>query len=402
MDKFVIKLKEKFDAPPKLKYTLEYYHAYKQVEALSKKIKRASGEEKKALIAEWRKARQVMLRTPSKSQTDKVIKYTRYADDFLIGVNGSKEECQVIRQQIKEFIADELHMELSEEKTLITHSSKATRFLGYDIHVRRCGEVRRTPRMKLPRRTLNNKVGLLIPFREKIEAFMFGQGIIGRKENGEIEPIKRNNLIQLTPLEIVQTYNSELRGICNYYYMACNFSHLNYFAYLMEYSCLKTLAAKFKTSISRITTRYKDGRGRWGIPYETRAGKKRMYFADYQDSRKKVMKCRDQISDKGLVYNNSCNSLEERLKAKTCELCGRADAEHYELHHIHKVKDLKGKEKWERSMIAKRRKTLVVCVECHKKIHGHSWTKDKSSVNGEPDTLRSVSPVRRGDYANLS
>lgn len=375
LDKFVMKLKEKFDAPQKHEHTFEYNHARGQVYALSKKIKRASGEDKKALIAEWRKARQVMLRTPAKSQTDKVIKYIRYADDFLIGVNGNREECRLIRQQIKEFIADELHMELSEEKTLITHSSKTARFLGYDVCVRRCGKIKRTPRIKRPKRTLNNKVALLIPFREKIEAFMFEQGIIGRKENGEIEATKRNNLIQLTPLEIIQTYNSELRGICNYYCLACNFSRLDYFAYLMEYSCLKTLAAKFKSNIGKIKTRYKDGRGRWGIPYETKAGKKRMYFADYQDSRKKAIECRDQISDKGLSYANSRNSLEERLKATVCELCGRTDAEHYELHHIHKVKDLKGKEEWERNMIAKRRKTLVVCEECHKKIHGYNENK---------------------------
>ncbi|MBQ6002124.1 MAG: group II intron reverse transcriptase/maturase [Synergistaceae bacterium] len=375
LDKFVMKLKEKFDAPQKQRHTLEYNHAHGQVSALSKKIKRASGEEKKALIAKWRKARQVMLRTPAKSQTDKVIKYIRYADDFLIGVNGNRKECQEIREQIRKFMAEELHMELSEEKTLITHSSKAARFLGYDVYVRRCGRVKRTPRIKLPRRTLNNSVALLIPFREKIEAFMLREGIIGRKENGEIEPIKRKNLIQLTPLEIMQTYNSELRGICNYYCLASNFSHLRYFAYLMEYSCLKTLATKLKSSIGKVMTRYKDGQGRWGIPYETQAGKKRMYFADYRDSRKKAIKCRDQISNKGLVYANSRNSLEEKLKAKVCELCGSTDAEHYELHHIRKVKDLKGKEKWERHMIAKRRKTLVVCKECHKKIHGHNGNK---------------------------
>lgn len=375
LDKFVMKLKEKFDAPRKRKYTPEYTHALAQIHTLNKKIKRANAEEKKTLIAEWKKARQVMLRTPAKSQTDKVIKYIRYADDFLIGVNGNRKECQVIRQQIKEFMAVELHMELSEEKTLITHSSKTARFLGYDVCVRRCGKVKRTPRIKLPKRTLNNTVALLIPFREKIEAFMFQKGIIGRKENGEIEPIKRENLIQLTPLEIIQTYNSELRGICNYYCLACNFSRLDYFAYLMEYSCLKTLAAKFKSSIGKIRTRYKDGQGRWGIPYEIKAGTKRMYFADYQDSRKKAIKCRDPISDKGLAYTNSRNSLEERLKAKVCELCGRTDAEHYELHHIHKVKDLKGKKEWERNMIAKRRKTLVVCKECHKKIHGLNGNK---------------------------
>ena len=84
-----------------------------------------------------------MLKTPAKSQTDKVVKYVRYADDFIIGINGSKEECQDIKQQIAEFMSSELHMELSAEKTLITHSSKNARFLGYDVRVRRNNEIKK-------------------------------------------------------------------------------------------------------------------------------------------------------------------------------------------------------------------------------------------------------------------
>lgn len=70
------------------------------------------------------------------------------------------------------------------------------------------------------------------------------------------------------------------------------------------------------------------------------------------------------------MFNYSRNTLEKRLKAHVCEICGRTDAEQYEIHHIHKVKDLTGVKLWERSMIAKRRKTMVVCRECHKEIHG--------------------------------
>ena len=76
------------------------------------------------------------------------------------------------------------------------------------------------------------------------------------------------------------------------------------------------------------------------------------------------------LSNQAIIFKHSPNTFEERLKAHKCELCGRTNAEHYEIHHIHKVKDLKGKETWEQNMIAKRRKTIVVCRECHYKIHG--------------------------------
>ena len=68
-------------------------------------------------------------------------------------------------------------------------------------------------------------------------------------------------------------------------------------------------------------------------------------------------------------YRLSVNMFEKRLKARICELCGSTDSEHYEVHHINKLKNLKGKELWEIAMIAKRRKTLVVCRTCHKMIH---------------------------------
>ena len=75
-------------------------------------------------------------------------------------------------------------------------------------------------------------------------------------------------------------YNAELREICNYYGIASNFYKLGY---LMEYSCLKTLAAKHKSSIFKIKAKFKDGKGRWGVPYETKAGRKRRYFVKYAE-----------------------------------------------------------------------------------------------------------------------
>jgi tRNA A37 threonylcarbamoyladenosine modification protein TsaB len=150
--------------------------------------------------------------------------------------------------------------------------------------------------------------------------------------------------------------------------MASNFNRLNFFAYLMEYSCLKTLAAKHNTHITKIMAKYQDGKGRWGIPYETKRGMNRCYFAKYAES-KREKNPSDTVSNAAIVYGNSFNSLEKRLKAKVCELCGTSECDHFEIHHENKVKNLFGKELWERVMIAKNRKTMVVCRACHHKIH---------------------------------
>lgn len=113
---------------------------------------------------------------------------------------------------------------------------------------------------------------------------------------------------------------------------------------------------------------FSDGHGDWGVPYETKSGKKRCYFAKYSECRK-TKKPIDKITNLALWKGTAMNSMEKRLKAKICELCGTTEAEHYEIHHINKLKNLKGKNIWERAMTAKRRKTMVVCRVCHIKIH---------------------------------
>ena len=136
----------------------------------------------------------------------------------------------------------------------------------------------------------------------------------------------------------------------------------------MEYSCLKTLAAKHDSSVRKIWTKFSDENGKWGIPYETKNGMKRCYFANFADC-KKVKKPADTKTNVPDILWQSVTTLEQRLKAKVCELCGATESERFEIHHVNKVKNLKGKEPWERIMIAKRRKTLVVCRKCHLDIH---------------------------------
>ena len=161
------------------------------------------------------------------------------------------------------FISQTLKMELSEQKTLITHSNQYARFLGYDIRVRRDQKLK--PHGNHVSRTLNGSVELCIPFADKIMPFLFGKSVIRQLRDGTIEPIARKYIFRCTDLEIVSTYNSELRGICNYYSIASNFNKLQYFEYLMEYSCLKTLAGKHESTSRKIIRKYRDGNGGWGL-----------------------------------------------------------------------------------------------------------------------------------------
>ena len=367
LDKFVMKLKSEFDTPGVGQITPEYRELHNEIKRLSHRLTKVTGEEREMALAEYKPKRQKLMTIPCTAQTDKKLKYVRYADDFLIAVKGNREDCQWIKSKLAEFIGDTLKMELSEDKTLITHSSKCARFLGYDVRVRRSGKIKRGGPGHVKMRTLNGGVELLVPLNDKIRQFVFTKGVAIQKEDGSMFPVHRKYLIGLTDLEIVSVYNAELRGICNYYGMASNFCKLHYFAYLMEYSCLKTLASKHKTSLSKIIDKFNDGTGKWGVPYETKLGNKRRYFANYADCKGKGS-ATDYISNAAVVYGYAVNTLENRLKAKVCELCGTTESDHYEVHHINKLKNLKGKERWEIAMIAKHRKTLVVCRDCHRSI----------------------------------
>ena len=367
LDKFVMKLKSEFDTPGVGQITPEYRELHNEIKRLSHRLTKVTGEEREMVLAEYKPKRQKLMTIPCTAQTDKKLKYVRYADDFLIAVKGNREDCQWIKSKLAEFIGDTLKMELSEDKTLITHSSKCARFLGYDVRVRRSGKIKRGGPGHVKMRTLNGGVELLVPLNDKIRQFVFTKGVAIQKEDGSMFPVHRKYLVGLTDLEIVSVYNAELRGICNYYGMASSFCKLHYFSYLMEYSCLKTLASKHKTSLSKIIDKFNDGTGKWGVPYETKLGSKRRYFANYADCKGKGS-ATDYISNAAVVYGYAVNTLENRLKAKVCELCGTTESDHYEVHHINKLKNLKGKERWEIAMIAKHRKTLVVCRDCHRSI----------------------------------
>ncbi len=375
LDLYVAELSKGFQKLYKSRITAEYSRLSGRMTRVKQKIKKAEEAgnmaEKERLLKELKKLRSQLLKTPCKSQTDKEIKYVRYADDFIIGVRGSREDCEEIKRKLSCFIRDSLKMELSEEKTLITHSNTYARFLGYDMRIRRSNVIKPNGR-GTTQRTMSNHMELAVPLGDKIQPFLFKHGVVKQKENGELEPVHRNDLLRLTDLEIVSAYDAELRGICNFYYLAGNFYKLHYLSYLMEYSCLKTLAFKHRCTIGKIKEKFSDKKGGWCIPYETKKGMKYLYLSKHSDCAK-GKEASDTIPGMTMIHKHTRSTLESRLKAKTCELCGCTESRQFEIHHVNKLKNLKGKEPWEVMMIAKRRKTMVVCYECHKKIHNQSF-----------------------------
>jgi group II intron reverse transcriptase/maturase len=364
LDNKVVEIKVGFDSPRSAELTEEYRLMDKEVKRLSYWIDHTKdAQQRQSLIDELKGRRSELRKIPCKPKDNKRLVYVRYADDWLIGICGDRGDCEAIKAQIGTYLESALKLELSEEKTLVTHSSKRVRFLGYDISVRRSQEVRGFKNGRKAR-SLNYRVELLVPLKEKIEKFLFAKGAVVQTADGRLKPTHRPYLFNYSDSEIVEHYNSEIRGICNYYRLAVNYHTLDYFCYLMEYSCLKTLAGKHKSTVAKMWKKYRHGKT-WAVPYTTKAGVKHMRIA-------KIADCRQGFVSDALPYRGKFpkrRTIQERINAHVCELCGDKDADMYEVHHVGSVKEL-GDSHWETVMKKKRRKTLVVCGKCHAQIHG--------------------------------
>ena len=169
LDNMVAEIKTDFDTSRSRNVTDAYCKKQNEISRLSTKVRKEKDEiQRERLLADLKKCKQELRKIPCKPQDNKKLVYVRYADDWLIGICGNKEDCEAIKKQIGEYLGNTLKLELSKEKTFITHSSKRIRFLGYDISVRRNQRVKGCKNGK-KMRTLNHRVELLTPMQDKIK-----------------------------------------------------------------------------------------------------------------------------------------------------------------------------------------------------------------------------------------
>ena len=296
------------------------------------------------------------------------IRYIRYADDFLIGFTGRKAEAREIKQCLKHFLQETLKLELSEDKTAITHSRKETAyFLGYEI--------------KNPNGSTQNTLSLSVPtkaVKEKCSVY---------EKRGRVTYCA--DLLHDSDWEIISLFQSRYIGYVQYYMLAHNVHILNELRWVMGTSLLKTLAKKHKTHVNLLAKQYRttiqtpyglqrcvempvlceDGQSRvarfGGLPLERRED---IPLADQDPNRE--MRC------KGI-------ELIQRLLSNQCESCGATG--HVEVHHIRKLVHREGRvseHTWMGEMIARKRKTLIVCKTCHRGIHSVTKTRRKNRYRG--------------------
>jgi len=322
--------------------------------------------------------RQETLRIASRNPFDEKfrrLRYIRYADDFMLGLDGPKAEAEAIRDRLREFLHDHLKLELSQAKTLITHAkTEKARFLGYEISIwNGRGTAHGTPILRIPNRVIE----------EKIERYC--------KEG---KPVARLELIDDSDLAIVARYGQEFRGYAQYYAYARNRFWLNRLQWYMHVSLLKTLAGKHNSSVQRMAKRFagkaitENGVMKCLSVTVERKDRKPLYaqFAGISLKRQEFAVIEDRFVDQDRRIER--NELIQRLMADECELCGSKDR--VQSHHVRKLADLKRKGQglppiWQQVMSARQRKTLIVCHHCHVAIHAGrpTRTRELQEASGE-------------------
>jgi len=259
---------------------------------------------------------------------------------------------------------------MSDAKTKITHTNSRARFLGYDITVSRDKMVKKNASGKV-QRVNGYTVKLLVPREKwvgKLLDYKAMKIIVTTNGKERFKALHRGKLTNKTDIEILSAFNSEIRGLYNFYSLANDAWKIGKFANVMKYSMFKTFANKYRTTVQKIKARYfKDDQ--FTVSYETKSGKKEAVFYNGGFERKLKPSA---LADVNILpaykkYDRS-NSLRSRIKKGICELCGK-ETDTIELHQVKRLKDLTGAEPWETMMLKRRRKTLAVCPDCHQMIH---------------------------------
>ncbi|AMK21298.1 reverse transcriptase/maturase family protein [Sphingobium sp. TKS] len=382
LDLFMEEMRAGFDKGVKRRANPAYAAQGQQIAALRKKIDaiRAGGADEaevRACLARIEAINRDRRKISSVDQMDpnfRRLRYCRYADDFLVGVIGSKADAVRIMADIQHFLAERLNLAVSPEKTGVRDASKGSPFLGFHVcafTLRSAGTMAGRQKVgggmrRVLRRPTRGNIKLWVP-RDRV------YGFCRRKKLGNLD--KRNGrarpqFLDSSVAEIIVAYNSEFCGFANYYAIADGVkASLDKLELVMFRSLLATIACRRRTSRKQVMKSLKMGAD-YGVTTTVR-GKPRVHKV-WKLKHLIVKTWGNPIVDTitvGSRIAQSSNDLVTRLTAEECQACGDTDGP-FEMHHPNRLKDKRGDQLtlWKQS--ARRRRTIVLCRKCHVAHHG--------------------------------
>lgn len=353
-------------------HRLDLYQAFKIFEYESK-IK----ENKKILETAYSE-RETIKCTEANPEFER-LHYVRYADDFILGYIGTKEGSQTIYDSIVSFIKENLKLEISKEKSRISFASEGLLFLGYDISMSKISDSKtkfvNSNGTEVTRKRHIGKPVFKVPVEKAIK-FIEKRGYGSYVENTSTH---RPYLQNFEEIEIIKHYNSELRGLIQYYKHAVNCkSIIGKVQWLWQYSLLKTLASKHKCSVAQV---FKQKIIKVKLDSTT---KSKIWYFEVEDKQFDVFNIRyvdyinmfyakdTFVNDVEFTWQISKRSSALRkLIANECEICGTTNTDTtIILHHPNQIRTIpKNIPEWERVNRMRNRKTIALCHNCHMRIH---------------------------------
>jgi hypothetical protein len=316
-----------------------------------------------------------LLHIPSTNLIDpnfKRLKYVRYADDFLIGVIGSKQDCVVMRERIRKFLHANLGMQLNMTKTTIVNAQdrEGVKFLGYTIKMaspksQPFKRIKRAGQVRLSRTTLRPTINAPInDIAAKLREAKYARG----NSRSEAHPTRCGRLIHLPDYAIIEHYCRVERSILNYYKIASNYGKfVARVHFILKYSCALTLASKNRLKTLKKTFN-KYGYNLCKLPENAESKRYHYPTPDYSKPLIKGWEFAKKTDPHNRILQ-LCYAVPRGISElrQPCTICGSKKL--IEIHHVKALSKNKSKDFLTQTMQRMNRKQVPLCKECHIKVH---------------------------------
>lgn len=358
-DKFVLSIKAEFDLGSRAARNPIYHRAA----TAATRAKQKGDPKYFELIKQLRHTPYTLFNDGSYKR----LAYCRYADDWIIGIRGPLTDSEQILNRVTDFLKSTLKLDVSPDKTKITCLNKdKALFLGALISRSHHEIIKRTSRRVNTSteakaiRTIHMRAGKILRFEAPINRIrdkLTNAGFIRKSR-----PNPKNIWIALDKDQIISLYNSVLRGYLNYYRFAANYSNMvSFVRWVIYFSCARTLAAKFNSSVAKIVDKFgKDFRG------DSKIGLLTPSYSGYSGAKR--------FATKEYEANSSIKALYARAKSMarlydlTCSIC--QSTHKVEMPHVRHLKDLNPQARMvDKLMSIAKRKQITLCRSCHMDVH---------------------------------
>jgi group II intron reverse transcriptase/maturase len=375
LDVFVEQLRAKYEKGERKRINPAYTAIVKERNRVAKGKKQVSLLERRALERTLRE-------TPSLRHNDPEfirIKYVRYADDWIIGLDGPKVLAETLREEVKNFLAQTLKLQLSVEKTHIRNArSERAFFLGTFLKIGKGEPMQRLIKWADGREFRKRVTGWTTQMEAPIQRIIETLSERGFCDKAG-QPKAKVAWTVLSLDQIVAQYNAVLRGFLNYYSFTNNYGNLKYVQHILQQSALHTFGRKLQARKPELYKRFgNDLRTSW----TTTDGKSKSIRLNLETKWKSSpmrFMAGEGPSDRLLTYARyrTRSKLDE-----SCCVCGNPDG--VEMHHLRHVR--KGQSKgFARIMSTVNRKQIPVCAACHDRIHAGDYDGMTLSMFAQPE-----------------